>query len=330
MNKKPTVPLAASASVRIDLFGNWSDHPDLLRFRNSRVVNCAVYLSHGSMPVTVTVAPSQDRTISFHSVDLGFHRTVDFDEIGRHPVTAALSMVYCLETRDRFQATVAERGGLMLTTHSQVPFKSGLGASASLVVATLRCLAEMTGHDLIEQALAETAYRAERTVHVCGWQDHYSAALQGALLIERSVDAENASVTRLSRRLSEVLAEHGLVVLAGTRSGVTANWGVRDAVIRAVAEMDGIVDRFLDIQNRVDVRQLMTLAASNMNVCRRFGPADFFQPLDRLLERCSGLEVAGTVLGAGPAVLLIAADRQHLEKVLSQAGGYTYHRVIPV
>ncbi|MCU0648182.1 MAG: hypothetical protein MUF00_09325 [Gemmatimonadaceae bacterium] len=159
--------ITARAPVRIDFGGGWTDVPPYPEEQGGYVTSVAI-----TRYVTATAEP-----------DPRAHPDGDEPAI----ISAARRVVPSLRAH--------------IALHSDVPIGSGLGGSSAASVALLAALTAADGRKLVGTTLAETSRRFE--VHELGiaggWQDHYAAALGGALAME---------FTRTNRVVRLPLAEH--------------------------------------------------------------------------------------------------------------------------
>jgi len=143
---------------------------------------------------------------------------------------------------------------LRLSTRVDVPAGSGLGASSTLVVATLKAYAEWLNYPLDDYELAQTAFHIEREISGLkgGRQDQYAAAFGGFNFMEFGRDGhvlvnplrmrENvlseleASVllyyTGASRESAEIIAEQSKNVETGNREAIEAMHKIKQEAVR--------------------------------------------------------------------------------------------------
>lgn len=157
----------ASAPVRLDFAGAWTDVPPFSAREGGVVVNAAIELrAHVHLKLGGTL-------LRFVSQELG--ETLECANSGglmpggKLPLlTAALRMFPVL-------------GGFTLTTRCDAPAGSGLGSSGALGVALVGALCRARHDRLGEREVAEHAWQVETVEarHPGGRQDQYAAALGG-------------------------------------------------------------------------------------------------------------------------------------------------------
>lgn len=311
----------AESPVRIDLFGSWSDHPDFLRSRRSRIVNCAVTFERDQFPVWAELQRT-GRGAWYRSLDLGIVQALREDTVLTNPIVATLSTLHTAADE-----LVKRQHGLRLTTWSATPFRSGLGTSASLSVATLEAACLAFGWTIGPQQVAEWGYRIEDRVHQCGWQDHYAAAYGGALLITREWDAEFASVTRLPSAVAAVLNRHAFIVIPNISRPNDFSWAIDERTMNVICEMDTVLEAFLKIADVLTLRSMMSVMQEHARLYRRIGSRALCSETDRILQLLSSDSFTTSVLGFGPAVLVLGEDVAAARTVLEQTARY---RCFPV
>jgi D-glycero-alpha-D-manno-heptose-7-phosphate kinase len=157
----------AAAPVRLDFAGGWTDVPPFSTREGGVVVNAAIALRvHAHLdlggPLIRLVAEDLGETVEMvDSGGLVLDGRLDF-------LKAALRMLPVQST-------------LTLTTRSEAPRGSGLGASGAMGVALMAVLAQARLERWGERELAEHAYQLESSEvrHPGGRQDQYAAALGG-------------------------------------------------------------------------------------------------------------------------------------------------------
>jgi fucokinase len=173
----------ASAPVRIDLAGGWSDTPPLCIEHGGAVVNAALTLG-GTLPLQAMVRVTDEPTITLHSVDAGrtaryrdvrtlldHHDPSQWDALPRAAIV--LSGLVPRDPNANLR-THLERagGGLAITLFSAVPRGSGLGTSSILGATLLATLHRVAGHGADPTRVARGASLLEQMIRTRGgWQD---------------------------------------------------------------------------------------------------------------------------------------------------------------
>ena len=184
----------ASAPVRIDLAGGWSDTPPLCIEHGGSVVNAAVTLG-GTLPLQVMVRVTDTREITVHSVDSGrtgryrstrelldHHDPAVWDALPR--AALVLSGLVPRDPKANLR-THLERagGGLAITLFSAVPRGSGLGTSSILGATMLATLDRVAGRSTDPEHVARNASLLEQMIQTRGgWQDQVGGLWGGIKL----------------------------------------------------------------------------------------------------------------------------------------------------
>ena len=184
----------ASAPVRIDLAGGWSDTPPLCIEHGGSVVNAAVTLG-GTLPLQVMVRVTDTPEITVHSVDSGrtgryrstrelldHHDPAVWDALPR--AALVLSGLVPRDPKANLR-THLERagGGLAITLFSAVPRGSGLGTSSILGATMLATLDRVAGRTTDPEHVARNASLLEQMIQTRGgWQDQVGGLWGGIKL----------------------------------------------------------------------------------------------------------------------------------------------------
>jgi D-glycero-alpha-D-manno-heptose-7-phosphate kinase len=157
----------SQAPVRLDFAGAWTDVPPFSQREGGIVVNAAIELFARA---TLKIEGSLLRLVS---EDLG--QTVECAN------SAGLVLDGKLDLLKAALRMYPITGGFTLTTRSDAPPGSGLGASGALDVALVRLLLEARQERLSERELAEQAWYLEvvEAKYPGGKQDQYAGALGG-------------------------------------------------------------------------------------------------------------------------------------------------------
>jgi D-glycero-alpha-D-manno-heptose-7-phosphate kinase len=192
----------ASAPVRLDLAGAWTDVAPFASREGGVVINAAIAL-HAHAEVTVG-----GERYDLRSDDLDDHQDFasprDFHRDGRLDLLKAA-------------LRLADPGPCQLRTWSEAPPGSGLGSSGALDVALVGALEAARGHYHSPQALAEEGYRLE-TVEAeiaGGRQDQYAAALGGFNHLAFGHDRVDVTPLALDPEFAATLARHTVLCYTG-------------------------------------------------------------------------------------------------------------------
>ena len=193
--------LIASAPVRIDLAGGWTDTPPYCLENGGTVVNVAINLND-TEPIQSTFRPLNEPIVRLVSRDLGKTRIITDPEqlaisaddsfagnpfalhmvalrlTGLAPTARETSMHKWLS---RLHRSGKRRRGFELMTASNLPKGSGMGTSSILGAATLAVLRAATGQDNAPASLFEQTLLLEQYLGTGGgWQDQVGGILGGA------------------------------------------------------------------------------------------------------------------------------------------------------
>jgi fucokinase len=187
--------VVASAPIRIDFAGGWSDTPPICNEHGGAVVNGAIRLD-GKAPVRATAVRLDEPVLRVRSADLGratlINSPVTLDSL-RNPEDWAALPKACLALAGLCPtepgADVADwlaraGGGVELTVDGGVPKGSGLGTSSVLSAVALACLGRMTdaGWDH-RQIIFRTSILEQLMGAGGGWQDQSGGIHPGVKLV---------------------------------------------------------------------------------------------------------------------------------------------------
>jgi len=204
----PTV-VRASAPVRLDFAGGWTDVAPFSAREGGVVVNAALALS---VHVELLLGGSRIRLAA-----------VDLRESLECPNAAGLVLDGRLDLHKAALRMFPVPGGCTLATRAEVPAGAGLGGSGALDVALVAALTRARGEQLGERELAEHGWYLEAVeARIAGGkQDQYAAALGGCQrLAFRDPDVGIEPIT-LDPAFAAVLARHTILCYTG-RSRVSA------------------------------------------------------------------------------------------------------------
>ena len=195
-------PLAASAPVRLDFAGGWTDTPPFCLENGGTVVNVAIDLNDVE-PIQAVFRPLEEPIVRLVSRDLG--KTLVIREPG--------ALMKGLEPGDPFALHIAAmrlagvapgekegsqkkwlgrlmrgaRGvkGFELSTASNLPKGSGMGTSSILGAATLAVLRKAVGLEISAATLFEQTLLLEQSLGTGGgWQDQVGGIAGGVKMTE--------------------------------------------------------------------------------------------------------------------------------------------------
>lgn len=231
---------AASAPVRLDFAGGWTDVPPFSSDEGGLVVNAAI-----GQRAHAAVHAGGAGGLRLVSEDLG--ESAEAGSAAELPRSGALVLLAAAVRR------YPPPGSATVRTRSEVPAGSGLGSSGAVDVALVAALLAARGERLPPMELAHRAWEVEAgdAAIAGGKQDQYIAALGGfqrlaftdpevqaeAIALDDAVRAELASATLLCytgrSRLSGTTIARVIAAYERRETGVTgALFGIREAAER--------------------------------------------------------------------------------------------------
>ena len=208
------VETKATAPVRIDLAGGWSDTPPVCNNEGGCVVNVAVRLD-GVKPISVTVRERRDKFVRIVSRDLGRRRILKSAQelADRHDPSDWCALAKCALAVTGFK--FGSRG-LDIEMCANLPKGSGMGTSSILGATTIAAL--LGRADSAE--IGELTLRLEAEMRTGGgWQDQFGGMLPGAKILESKPGTpQRIAAKRLDCEwLAKLFAERGLLFFTGQK-----------------------------------------------------------------------------------------------------------------
>ncbi|MDH5284776.1 MAG: hypothetical protein OEW80_12925, partial [Gemmatimonadota bacterium] len=262
-----TASIRASAPLRLDFAGGWTDVPPFSTEEGGVVVNAAI-----SPRMHVEFLPG-GRDILIAAGDLGLE----------HRVTsaAALAPEGPLALHQAALRMLPPPPGT-LRTRGEAPPGSGLGSSGALDVALVAALARVRGEAMSPIECADLGWRLEviEAGHPGGRQDQYAAALggflhlrfsEGPVQVER-LELDPAFTADLARRL--VVCYTGRSRVSGeTITRVMGRFARRaPAVVAALAELRQVATEMADALRQSSLEQVAALLRRNWACQQRLDP----------------------------------------------------------
>lgn len=324
----------ARAPLRLGLAGGGTDVSPYSDLHGGYVMNVTIdKFAHA------TVDPSPHAAmVEFHALDVGSVQVVAPDEVDLEPGPQQLMRGVYLRVSERFLE--GRRPPVRVRAYSDAPPGSGLGSSSTMVVALVTAFAEYFGLALGEYEIAQLAFDIERKDLLLsgGKQDQYAAAFGGFNFMEFYADDRvivnplrikdwiwmelEASLilyfTGVSRSSAMIIDEQSRNVSQGRSDSISAMHSLKqEAVQMKEALLRGDLSRFADVmQSGWQAKKQSAASITNPMI-------------DRLesLAFANGAR-ATKVSGAGGGGFMMffcdPAQRTHLVRALSQAGGVVY------
>lgn len=306
-NLSQHAPLYARAPTRIDLAGGWTDLIPFAKENEGLVVNAAIDLH-----VYVCLAPILNPCVSLYAADLKQF----FD-----PVSVSTSL-HGLNLPQAILSHFHPNRGCHLTTWSDVPKGSGLGASGALGIALTSSLSIFAEKELMLHEIADTAATIEQETGIpCGKQDHYASLLGGINFLRCQGESVEATSLQLTQESFEELHSSLLLVYTGEshfsgdilRNVVDAyragNRGTHDA-LKALRRIANEMKQMFQTRNLSDFGQLLN---ENWHFQKQLHPSINIGRIDDLFSiakanGCSGGKACGAG-GGGCLVFHCNSDR---------------------
>ena len=281
-----TRQILASAPCRIDLAGGWTDVAPYTTEVGGAVCNVAIELR-----ATARVSAAD-----------GLHQPVD-------PLVRASWLR-------------AGEPAVSIELSSDIPLGSGLGGSSAAGVAIAAALAAWRGVEMSPRDLAELSRSTEvETMGLAGGcQDHYAAALGGALLLTCATQTTPTAVPLADATIT-ALESRGLIAFTG-ESRMSSR--TITAVINAYRDSEPITCRALRTMARLaphmaaaladgDVDRLGALIARQWQAQRSLHPTITTPLIDMIIAEAAAAGALGSkalgASGGGCVFVLAAADR---------------------
>jgi len=310
----------ATAPLRLDFAGGWTDVPPFSAREGGIVVNAAISLrTH----VALTLGGKLLRLVA---EDLG--ETLECANAGGLILDGKLDL---LKAALRMFPVL---GGFTLTTRCDAPLGSGLGSSGSLDVALVAALTRARLERVGERDLAEHAWQIEAgEVKILGGkQDQYAAALGGwHRLTFRDPDVgvepmtiEPAFTAALERQI--VLCYTNKSRVSGDTIGrVMGAYDRGDrAVTGALQGLKDVAEGMAQALRSADLARVGALLAANWTHQQALDPGMQTPEMARLEEAMRGNgAIGGKAAGAGAGgsmFFLLKGDRRAAERAAAAAG----------
>lgn len=309
----------ASAPVRLDFAGGWTDVAPFAVAEHGAVVNAAIDLR-----TEAQVQPGGE-IFRLTSDDLG--ETIELREQSGLDSNGRLGLL-------RAALRLSGLTGGSLRTRSQVPPGSGLGSSGALDVALIAALDAAQGRQRSLQNLAEAAWRLE-TIEAGlpgGKQDQYASALGG--FHHLGFEAGSVAVTplRLEPDFLAELEQRILVCYTGTsrvssstiERVMTAYTEGRDQVVTALRALAGLADQMAEALLQGDLSRCGALLRQNWQEQQRLDAGMCTGTMARLeaaMDRAGSLGGKAAGAGAGGSMFFIlSGERDAAARAAREAG----------
>jgi D-glycero-alpha-D-manno-heptose-7-phosphate kinase len=314
----------ASAPVRLDFAGGWTDVEPFASEQGGVVVNAALELR-----ATASITPAD--AYELRSDDLGqvLHpRTpADFEKNGELDLLKAAVRMTGI-------------GPCRIRTASAAPPGSGLGSSGALDVALVAALDASAGTVSDAVDVAERAWRLEAVEAALpgGRQDQYAAALGGFHRLTFGAGGVGVHPLRLNDAVLEALARHIVVCYTG-QSRVSSDTiarvmtgfvGGKESVVSSLHGLAAVADRMSEALIAGDLVRIGALLSENWRCQQRLDAGmctDLMARLDAGIANLGGLGGKAAGAGAGGSMFFVVGDDRVAPARFAESLGVT---VIPV
>jgi D-glycero-alpha-D-manno-heptose-7-phosphate kinase len=325
MSNSAPILAQASAPLRLDLAGGWTDVPPYSAREGGMVVNTTIGLyAHAA------VEPGGEG-ILLTSHDLADQlRLASLDDLrvnGRLPLLqSALKMFPVFPCA--------------LNSRSEAPAGSGLGSSGALDVALVSALSSFRGEKLERRAIAELACRLEVVEAGIpgGKQDQFASALGGFRVHRFNDPGVTSAKISLDRAFLEHLERHMVLCYTGTSrvsgsmiSRVMEGYQKGDSnIIGALHGLKSVAARMVEALQAADPVAVGLLLSENWTYQCRLNPGMRTEEMARLeaaVDRAGSLGGKAAGAGAGGCMFFLArSDPEAVTEAARKAGA----RMLPV
>ena len=314
----------ASAPVRVDLAGGWTDVAPFAVEHGGAVVNAAIELR-----ARVEVEPGEGDLV------------LDARDLGR---TARISNGnWTADQRASFtlQQAALKRAGLIagiVRTSCEVPPGSGLGSSGALGVALISALDAMHGRRRAPEDVAEAAFELEAVEAglAGGRQDQYAAALGGCHLFRFSAAGVQVEALTPPPEFLATLERQLVVCFTGSSRVSSATISrVMHGYVNRDGRIDAALHRMVELAERMagafragDLAAMGELLSANWNCQQQLDSAMRTSDMARLeaamrIAGVLGAKAAGA--GAGGSMVFLVRDPEAAARAAAETGA----RVLP-
>jgi D-glycero-alpha-D-manno-heptose-7-phosphate kinase len=317
-------PVRATAPVRLDLAGGWTDVPPFSEREGGVVVNAAIALR---VEAEVEAAPAG---MLLQAEDLGEALRVshpsDLGQGQRLPLHRAALRMFPV-------------GPCVLRTRSAVPAGAGLGSSGAIDVALVAALTLARGERLDPEDTASHAWQLEvvEAGNPGGRQDQYAAALGGFHRLEfldpavgvTSLALDPVFVTELERRT--LLCYTGRSRVSGAMIGRVMDAYARadPGVTGALRTMRALAAEMVEALEAASLSRVATVLTRNWACQQALDPGmctDEMRALEAAMRSAGALGGKAAGAGAGGCMFFVVGGDPAAAARAAEAAGAT---VIP-
>lgn len=305
----------ARAPARIDFGGGWTDVPPYPIEQGGCVCNLAIARYSTArlqaLPSGILIEEGGLLYSAGSAAELGSGR-------GAELAKAALRR--------------ASINGISLSLRDDFPRGAGLGGSSAAGVALQAALAAWCGEHVLPTALAERsrAVEVEELRVPGGSQDHYAAALGGALALHfgetvtaRRIPLSHDLVRAIERRCTVVFTGQSRISGQTITAVLDAYRARQPRVVSALARMRVLAEQMVAALERGSLDELAALVGEHWEHQRALHPRITTPAIEHVLAVARGAgALGGKALGAsgGGSVLVIASEERAAQVRAALAG----------
>ncbi|MGQ0703378.1 MAG: GHMP family kinase ATP-binding protein [Gemmatimonadales bacterium] len=307
----------ASAPLRLDFAGGWTDVAPFAEAERGVVVNAAIELR-----ATAEVTPGRERYV-LQSVDLDQTLELSAEELSRYSQLELLK-------------AAVRRSGLGpcgLRTWSEAPPGSGLGSSGALDVAMVAALDRAQGITRGPAELAEEAFHLEAVEAGLpgGRQDQYAAAFGGFLRLEFAGGTVKVERLALDLEFAAALERQTVICYTGlsrvssrTIERVMSAYRRREPqVVGSLRALADIANQMTDALGAADLDRVAALLSENWSRQQQLDAAMRTEPMARLeaaVQRAGALGGKAAGAGAGGCMFFLVRDPEAAARAAQATG----------
>jgi hydroxymethylglutaryl-CoA synthase len=284
--------------------------------------------------VTTTVTPEDQETVSFHLLDLKYHKNVAVNTLrdlkaslkrkynkflnGEASITSVLKQPFQLA---QFAAihlidhvSPKRVDGLKINTESTIPVGCGMGSSAAVTLSVLRALTQHYSMDIDQKRFLELAFEAERLQHGHPSPIDLNIAYHGGCIYFHDGKVQTRELPSIPMFLVNTGAPD-------------ASTGECVSEVAGHFAQDGIWDEFANVTNALDqalqqndLPVIQDLIRENHRLLSKIGVVP--KKVQRFIEELQAIGAAAKICGAGSvrgdhagAVLVVHDNLEALEAV---------------
>lgn len=195
----------ARAPLRLGLVGGGTDVDPYASKKGGAVFNTTI-----NRYAYCTITPTDDHTMSVHSIDYGKYEA--YLNGGPLPLDGNMDLIKAVS--NHFSIT----DGFKLFLQSEAPPGSGLGGSSTVIVSIIAAVCEWLGKKMTAGEMANLAYHLEREEIGLkgGKQDQYAAVFGGFNLMKFGSDQVDVNRVRVHHKTINELQYRSVLCYTGT------------------------------------------------------------------------------------------------------------------